>query len=133
MKKIYLLLLTFSFLFLNQTVNAAVSSVSSVENPGKVIKTEKIDKKKVNAIKSIYKKEMRGMSKADKASFIEEKINSENLNLPRKQWLIIGAVLVLAGIVFYFIPFLWFIGAILQAIGGIILIVWLIMWLLDMA
>ena len=133
MKKIYLLFFTCTFLFLNLTIKAAVNTVNFVENPGQVIKTETIDKKKVRTLKTLYKSELRGMSKAEKKSFIEDKIKNENLNLPRKQWLIIGAVLVLAGIVFYFIPFLWFIGAILQSIGFIILVIWLIMWLLDMA
>jgi hypothetical protein len=74
---------------------------------------------------------MKGMSKAEKKAFIEEKLQKSNVNIPRLRLLIIGLVLILVGAIFYIIPGLNILAYILQSVGGIIILVWLILWLLE--
>jgi Flp pilus assembly protein TadB len=91
----------------------------------------KAAKKQIKEIKNAYSKEMKGMSKAEKKAFIKEKINQGNVNIPRLRLLIIGLVLILVGAIFYIIPGLSILAYILQSVGGIIILVWLILWLLE--
>jgi hypothetical protein len=133
MKKnqVLVFILFLSGLFLSKPLIAAAYNVHYPDN--QEFKKAKTSKKEIKNLKKQFKEEMRGMSKAEKNNYIEDKIKNENFSLPRKQLLIIGAILILAGIVFYFLPFIWFLGAILQSIGFIILVIWLILWLMDMA
>jgi len=105
----------------------------SVEQP--VSKKEKLKatKKQLKELRKSYRIETKGMSRAEKKTFIENKLNQSNVNIPNLRLLIIGLVFLLVGVVFYILPLLSWIGYLLQSIGGIIIIVWLILWLLQYA
>jgi hypothetical protein len=135
MKKLLIIILFLNFIFINSELQAALSvPVAEVGlKPAERVISKKEQALRLKAIKKEYRQEMKGMSKAKKKEFIEDKIKKENISIPRMNLLIIGAVLILAGIIFYLLPFLWYIGALLQTAGAIVLLVWLILWLMDMA
>jgi Flp pilus assembly protein TadB len=110
----------------NPIEQGSVSPVSKKEK-------SKAAKKQLKEIRKAYSTEMKGMSKAEKKAFIEEKLQKSNVNIPRLRLLIIGLVLILLGAIFYIIPGLNLLAYILQSVGGIIILVWLILWLLDYA
>ena len=135
MKKLLIIILFFNLIFVSSELQAALS-VPSAEvglKPDDRVFSKKEQAQRLIALKKEYRHEMKGMSKAEKKEFIEDKIKKENASIPRMNLLIIGAVLILAGIIFYLLPFLWYIGALLQTAGAIVLLVWLILWLMDMA
>ena len=108
----------------NPIEQASLSPVSKKEQ-------SKAAKKQLKEIRKAYSTEMKGMSKAEKKAFIEEKLQKSNVNIPRLRLLIIGLVLILVGAIFYIIPGLNILAYILQSVGGIIILVWLILWLLE--
>jgi Flp pilus assembly protein TadB len=110
----------------NPIEQGSVSPVSKKEQ-------SKAAKKQLKEIRKAYSTEMKGMSKAEKKAFIEENLQKSNVNIPRLRLLIIGLVLILVGAIFYIIPGLNLLAYILQSVGGIIILVWLILWLLDYA
>jgi hypothetical protein len=141
MKKLSLLFMLF-FLSLSfvapQTAMASLNPVQtelSVSPASKGL-TKKEKRKQMRKLRKKYKKEMRGMSRAEKQQFLEDKLaqspDDQLINIPNKQYLIIGLVLILIGAIFYLIPGLYWLGGLIQAIGGIILIVWLILLILEM-
>jgi hypothetical protein len=135
MKKLLIIIIFFNLFFVNSELQAALS-VPVAEaglKPAERVISKKEQALRLKAIKKEYRQEMKGMFKAEKKEFIEDKIKKENASIPRMNLLIIGAVLILAGIIFYLLPFLWYIGALLQTAGAIVLLVWLILWLMDMA
>jgi Flp pilus assembly protein TadB len=135
MKNLLFIILIFNLICVNSELQAALSVPSSEYGlkPTERIISKKEQTQRLKALKKEYRQEMKGMSKVEKKEFIEDKIKKENARIPRMNLLIIGAILILAGIIFYLIPFLWYIGALLQTAGAIVLLVWLILWLMDMA
>ena len=90
-------------------------------------------KKLIKELRKGYRSEMKGMSPAQKKTFIEDKLAQNNVNIPNLKLLILGLILLLIGAIFYIIPLLGWVGYLLQAVGGIIILVWLILWLLELA
>ena len=135
MKKLLFAICIILFAFGAQLSYAGVSNPieqGSVSPVSKKVQS-KAAKKQLKEIRKAYSTEMKGMSKAEKKAFIEEKLQKSNVNIPRLRLLIIGLVLILVGAIFYIIPGLNILAYILQSVGGIIILVWLILWLLDYA
>jgi Flp pilus assembly protein TadB len=135
MKKLLFAICIILFAFGAQLSYAGVSNPIEQGSVSPVSKKEqsKAAKKQLKEIRKAYSTEMKGMSKAEKKAFIEEKLQKSNVNIPRLRLLIIGLVLILVGAIFYIIPGLNILAYILQSVGGIIILVWLILWLLDYA
>jgi Flp pilus assembly protein TadB len=135
MKKLLFAICIILFAFGAQLSYAGVSNPIEQGSVSPVSKKEqsKAAKKQLKEIRKAYSTEMKGMSKAEKKAFIEEKLQKSNVNIPRLRLLIIGLVLILVGAIFYIIPGLNLLAYILQSVGGIIILVWLILWLLDYA
>ncbi len=90
-------------------------------------------KKLIKELRKEYRSEMKGMSPAQKKTFIEDKLAQNNVNIPNLKLLILGLILLLIGLIFYIIPLLGWVGYLLQSVGGIIILVWLILWLVELA
>ena len=135
MKKLLFAICIILFAFGAQLSYAGVSNPIEQGSVSPVSKKEqsKAAKKQLKELRKAYSTEMKGMSKDEKKAFIEEKIQKSNVNIPRLRLLIIGLVLILVGAIFYIIPGLNILAYILQSVGGIIILVWLILWLLDYA
>jgi Flp pilus assembly protein TadB len=135
MKKLLFAICIILFAFGAQLSYAGVSNPIEQGSVSPVSKKEqsKAAKKQLKEIRKAYSTEMKGMSKAEKKAFIEEKLQKSNVNIPRLRLLIVGLVLILVGAIFYIIPGLNILAYILQSVGGIIILVWLILWLLDYA
>ena len=135
MRKLLTIFLIFNLIFVNSELHAALSfSAAEVGlKPAEKVISKKEQAQRLKVLKKEYRHEMKGMSKAEKKEFIEDKIKKENASIPRMKLLIIGAILILAGIIFYILPGLWYLGTLLQTAGAIVLLVWLILWLMDMA
>jgi len=135
MKKLIFAICMVFFAFGVQLSYAGVSTPIEQASVSPVSKKEqsKAVKKQLKEIKKTYGKEMKGMSKVEKKAFVEEKLQKSNVNIPRLRLLIIGLVLILVGAIFYILPLLNILAYILQSIGGIIILVWLILWLLEYA
>lgn len=133
MKKLLIAICMVLFAFGAQQSFAVVSNPIEQASLSPVSKKEqsKVAKKQLKEIRKAYGTEMKGMSKAEKKAFIEEKLQKSNVNIPRLRLLIIGLVLILVGAIFYIIPGLNILAYILQSVGGIIILVWLILWLLE--
>lgn len=133
MKKLLIAICMVLFAFGAQQSFAGVSNPIEQASLSPVSKKEqsKAAKKQLKEIRKAYSAEMKGMSKAEKKAFIEEKLQKSNVNIPRLRLLIIGLVLILVGAIFYIIPGLNILAYILQSVGGIIILVWLILWLLE--
>jgi Flp pilus assembly protein TadB len=133
MKKLLFAICIILFSFGAQLSYAGVSNPIEQGSVSPVSKKEqsKAAKKQLKEIRKAYSTEMKGMSKAEKKAFIEEKLQKSNVNIPRLRLLIIGLVLILVGAIFYIIPGLNILAYILQSVGGIIILVWLILWLLE--
>jgi Flp pilus assembly protein TadB len=133
MKKLLFAICIILFAFGAQLSYAGVSNPIEQGSVSPVSKKEqsKAAKKQLKEIRKAYSTEMKGMSKAEKKAFIEEKLQKSNVNIPRLRLLIIGLVLILVGAIFYIIPGLNILAYILQSVGGIIILVWLILWLLE--
>jgi hypothetical protein len=93
----------------------------------------KAAKKLVKELRKEYRSEMKGMTPVQKKAFIEDKIAQSNLDIPNLKLLILGLILLLIGVIFYIIPLLGWVGYLLQSAGGIIILVWLILWLVELA
>ena len=133
MKKLLFAICIILFAFGAQLSYAGVSNPIEQGSVSPVSKKEqsKAAKKQLKEIRKAYSTEMKGMSKAEKKAFIEEKLQKSNVNIPRLRLLIVGLVLILVGAIFYIIPGLNILAYILQSVGGIIILVWLILWLLE--
>ena len=136
MRKLLTIFLIFNLIFVNSELHAALS-VPAAEvglKPAEKVISKKEQAQRLKVLKKEYRHEMKGMSKAEKKEFIEDKIKKENVSIPRMNLLIIAAVLIVAGAIFYILPsFLHVIGALIQTAGAIVFLVWLILWLMDMA
>jgi len=125
----------FSFGLLVPQIAIAGASVPASADygvvPGKVEK-KKAAKKKLRKATKKYKAETKGMTKAEKDAYLQDRIEKED-SVPRKQLLIIGIILFLVGWVLSAILYsslgglAWLIGT----AGTIILLVWLVLWLMD--
>ncbi len=134
MKKLIMIFVMALFTFAFALPEAQAGVVPAVET-GVVpsSKAGKIIKKQIKEVRKEFRTEMKGMNKAEKKAFIEDKIGKNQLDIPNLKWLIIGLVLLLIGAIFYIIPGLNWLAYIIQSIGGIIIIIWLILWLLELA
>jgi Flp pilus assembly protein TadB len=112
---------------------AVVPAAETGVVPSSKEKAEKNIKKQIKEVRKEFRTEMKGMNKAEKKAFVEDKIGKNQLDIPNLKWLIIGLVLLLIGAIFYIIPGLNWLAYIIQSIGGIIIIIWLILWLLELA
>jgi Flp pilus assembly protein TadB len=133
MKKLLIIIIFFNLFFVNSELQAALS-VPVVEaglKPAERVISKKEQALRLKAIKKEYRQEMKGMSKAEKKEFIEDKIKKENIEIPRVKLLIIAAILLLAGVVFYILR-IPYIGWILQTAGAIVFIYWLVLWLIEL-
>jgi len=112
MKKLLIIIIFFNLFFVNSELQAALS-VPVAEaglKPAERVISKKEQALRLKAIKKEYRQEMKGMSKAEKKEFIEDKIKKENIEIPRVKLLIIAAILLLAGVVFYILRIPYKIG-----------------------
>ena len=90
--------------------------------------SKKERRKRMRQLRKKYKKELRAMNKAERQSFLEDRIEEENL-IPNP-WFSLGLTfLVLGGIfalIFYNVPIISWVGAIVALIGLGFLVVWII-------
>ena len=136
MKKLIMIFVMALFTVAFALPEAQAGVVPAVETgvvPSSKEKAGKIIKKQIKEVRKEFRTEMKGMNKAEKKAFIEDKIGKNQLDIPNLKWLIIGLVLLLIGAIFYIIPGLNWLAYIIQSIGGIIIIIWLILWLLELA
>lgn len=137
MKKLVLMLTLalFSFgILVPQIAFAGAVTTESIEygvTPGKG-QDQKEVKKKLRFAAKKYKAEIKGMTKAEKEAFLMDKIEKEDLQVPRKQLLIVALILLLVGWVLSALFWRsWGFAWILGFVGTVLLIVWAVLWLLD--
>ena len=135
-KTITQLLLLFCFAVLVQmpTIQASTSPISTQEQSVLVQKkkkerlSKKERKKRIRHLRKKYKQELKNMTKAERQTFLEDRIEEENL-IPNP-WFSLGLTfLVLGGIfmlIFYDIAIIAWTGGILALIGLGFLIIWII-------
>lgn len=146
--KYYMLSLLFAlFCFLpNQQLQAASSSIDmgnfhqeTVIGQGKG-KGQKLTKKqkrqKLRKLRKKYRKDLKKLSKAEQQAFLLKKLNTERapeqtqLDIPMKNLLLIGILLLIIGALFHILK-VGMIGSIFSFVGAIIIFIWLILLLLE--
>lgn len=131
--KTLLLLFLLSF-FMQQPLSYASTSPSPIQEQSLVVKkkkkalTKKERRKRIRSLRKQYKSELKTMSKAERQSFLEDRIEEENL-VPNP-WFSLGLTfLVLGGVfllIFMDVAIIAWMGAILALIGLGFLVVWII-------
>lgn len=94
-------------------------------------KKEKIKdaKKQIRELRKEYRSEMKGMNRAEKKAFIEDKIGQNKVDIGNVKYLIIALICYLIAGVAWVLPSP--IDWLVSTIFGIIGLVFLILWLLD--
>ena len=137
MRNLICAVLTLFFAFAFTVPSSYAAAVYSMEEhevkPASKKEQTKAVKKLIKELRKEYRSEMKGMSPAQKKTFIEDKLAQNNVNIPNLKLLILGLIFLLIGAIFYIIPLLGWVGYLLQAVGGIIILVWLVLWLVELA
>lgn len=140
-----LLFALFSFLP-NQQLQAASSAIDmghfhqetvlgQGKGKGKKL-TKKQKRQKLRKLRKKYRKEMKGLSKAEKKAFLLKKLNSEQapeqtqLNIPMKNLLLLGLLLIVLGALFSLLD-IGVLASIFGFIGALLIIIWLIFLILE--
>ncbi|WCL80362.1 hypothetical protein PPO43_10285 [Saprospira sp. CCB-QB6] len=146
--KYYMLSLIFALFCIlpNQQLQAASSAIDignfhqetvlgQGKGQGKKL-TKKQKRQKLRKLRKKYRKEMKGLSKAEKQAFLLKKLNTERapeqtqLDIPMKNLLLLGILLVIIGALFGLLD-IGLLASIFGFIGALIIIIWLILLILE--
>jgi Flp pilus assembly protein TadB len=134
MKKLFMMfvLALFTVVFAAPTAYAGVSVPSMEEGVVPVSKKEKLKaaKKQIKELRKEYRKEMKGMTIAQKKAFMEDKIGQSTVDIGNVRYLILALICFLIAGLAWVLPYP--IDWILSTIFGIVGVVFLVLWLLEL-
>ena len=132
MKKLIMIFVMALFTFAFALPEAQAGVVPAVETgvvPSSKEKAGKIIKKQIKEVRKEFRTEMKGMNKAEKKAFVVDKINQNKVEIGNVKYLIIALICFLIAGVAWVLPAP--IDLIISTIFGIVAVVFLILWLID--